>query len=140
MSDERTETEFDRVDAKFRKNSSVGIVQFLFEYWPAWIVYPETETITPLCRIVLGNDDDGSVLLDKNVFLTGLLHLTEDLLDVVAINVQRCTKISGYKIDVPGGENHVLELLDELESSIKTIRKIAKKGVFKDIEPPQPTT
>jgi hypothetical protein len=112
----------------FGRKSSFGVYQFLFEFWQAWMIIPEQKRLAPLCRIILGDEDDGSVLLDKTVIVTGLLHLADDITRAVAFNIHRASELPGFALDVPGGESHVIELIDGLEESLKEIRAIIESN------------
>src|SRR3979411_2805493 len=96
---------FDRILEAFSRKSSFGASQFLFEFWPAWMFMPKGKQIAALCRILIGDEDDGSVLLDKIVFITGLLHLAQNLTSAVAFNIRRASELPGFVMDVPGGES-----------------------------------
>jgi hypothetical protein len=113
---------------EFRRKTSPAILYFLFDYWPAWMISTQRKAIAPICRILLGDDEDGSVLIDKHVHLTGLLHLADDLTSTVAFNLQRAMDLPGFVMDVPGGESHVLELIDAIEGQLKEIRSIVEKN------------
>jgi hypothetical protein len=124
---DRDENE-DRILETFARKSSFGVSQFLFEFWPAWMFSSKGHAIAPLCRIVLGNEDDGEVLLDKVVLVTGLLHLAEDLTSAVRFNFQRASELPGFVLDLPGGESHMLEIVGELEGHLKQIREIISEN------------
>ena len=119
----------------FRRKSSFGMFQFLFEHWQAWMINTESKTIAPLCRVIIGDEDDGSVLIDKNVVVTGLLHLARDLTSAAAFNFQQVSELPGFVMDVPGGESHVIELIDNLEGLLKEIRGMVEKNkIFAAVE------
>jgi hypothetical protein len=119
----------------FRRKSYFGVYHFLFDAWQAWMINTERRSIAPLCRIVIGDEDDGSVLIDKNVLITGLLHLADDLTSTVAFNIRRASELPGMVLDVPGGEPHVIELIDDIEGSLKEIRElIEKKKIFAAVD------
>jgi hypothetical protein len=123
-----------RIQEVFGRKSSFGALQFLFEFWPAWM-FNKNKHFAPICRIIIGDEDDGSVLVDKTVLVTGLLHLANDLASAVAFNIQRASELPGFLMDTPGGEPHVLELMDDLEGQIKEIRgMIEKNKLFAAIE------
>jgi hypothetical protein len=116
------EGEYSSIVDAFSRKSSVGVYQFLFDFWPAWMVDGQRKSISPLCRIILGDDDDGSIVLDKNVLLTGILHLIEDLTRAVAVNTKRAAELPGFSMSVPGGESHVRGIIDRIESILKDVR------------------
>jgi hypothetical protein len=125
--DQSTEGDNDDHDVAleaFSRKASAGVYNFLYDYWPTWMIDVEGKRIAPLCRILIGDDDDGQILLDKNVLLTGILHLASKLTATATANIWRASKMDGYLLHVPGGEPHVREIIDELESSLKQIRKI----------------
>ena len=126
-----TESNQDEPDPRFlafRRKSSIGVYHFFFDFWPAWMVDGEAKDIAPFCRIIIGDDDDGSVLIDKNVLLTGLLHLISDLTNTVEFNIERALKLPGLTMSVPGGKPHVLELIDDIEDSFKDIREMIESN------------
>jgi hypothetical protein len=99
------------------------------------IIQSEGKTIAPLCRIIIGDEDDGSVLIDKNVVVTGLLHLARDRTSAAAFNFQQVSELPGFVMDVPGGESHVIELVDNLEGLLKEIRGMVEKNkIFAAVE------
>lgn len=112
----------------FGRKSSFGVYHFLFEFWQAWMINSEKKKIAPLCRIIIGDDDDGGVLLDKNVIVTGLLHLAGDLTSAVAFNIHGASELPGFVLDVPGGKSHVIELIDDIEETLKEIRELIEKN------------
>ena len=119
----------------FRRKSSPGVWQFFYDWWPAWMIDTERNRLAPLCRIMIGDDDDGSLLIDKHVILTGLLHLAINLTRTAESTIQRASEISGFVMDTPGGEAHVLELIDDLQGSLKEIREIIEnKKMFAAVE------
>jgi hypothetical protein len=121
----------DQILEAFHRKSSFGASQFLFEYWPAWMFSSKRKAIAPLCRIIIGDENDGSVLLDRPVLITGLLHLAQSLASSVAFNIQRASELPGVAMDVPGGVSHVLEIIDDLEGQLRDIRKmVEKKDLF----------
>jgi hypothetical protein len=133
--DERDDHDDDDVVEAFVRKSTVGVYQFLFEFWPAWMVNGKRKKIAPLCRIVVGDDDDGSVLLDKNVMITGLLHLVADLTRAVSVNIGNAEGMPEYTMEVPGGMPHVLELLGHIEDVLKDIRhKTESRPIFVGFE------
>jgi hypothetical protein len=130
------ETEFDRSINAFNRKATIGVVNFLYEDYPAWIVYGEEKTIAPFCRVIVGDDDDGSVLVDKTVLVTGILHLASDLTRTVSTNIQMALELPGFVMDVPGGTPHVLEIITEIEETLEKIREMAEKSkVFSDVVP-----
>jgi hypothetical protein len=78
----------------------------------------------PVCRIVLGDEDDGSVLMDKPVLITGLLHLADDLVNAEEFNIGRASELTDVVMDVPGGQAHVLGLITDLEGRLNRIRAL----------------
>src|SRR6516164_9745613 len=80
-----------RILEAFSRKSSFGTVQFLFEFWPAWM-FNKKKQFAPICRIIIGDEDDGSVILDKAVLITGLLHLAGDLANAVKFNIRRTSE------------------------------------------------
>ena len=113
----------DSPSAEFGRIATIGVAQFLFEDFPAWIVFGEQKEIAPVLRIILGDDDDGSVLLDKTVLITGLLHLISDLTHSVSTNIHLALELPGFSMRVPGGASHVLELVTDIEDEVKKIRE-----------------
>jgi hypothetical protein len=124
------DNENDLILEAFRRKSSYGVAQFLFEFWPAWMFSPKRKAIAPLCRVIIGDDDDGSILIDKSVLITGLLHLAEALTRAVAFNFQRASELPGISVDVPGGESHVLGIIGSVEEQLKIIRKTVENKNF----------
>ena len=128
------EAEIDRSISAFNRKATVGVVNLLYEDYPAWIVYGKDKTIAPFCRIIVGDDDDGAVLMDKNVLVTGILHFISDLTRTVSTNIEIALDLPGFVLDVPGGTPHVLELLTDIEERLGRIREMAEKNdVFSDV-------
>jgi hypothetical protein len=123
-----------RIAEVFSRKSSFGILEFLFEFWPAWM-FNKKKRFLPICRIIIGDEDDGSIVIDKNVVITGLLHLASDLTSAVEYNIRSASELSGFVMDVPGGEAHVLELIDDLEGQLKEIREMVEnKNLFAAVD------
>ena len=101
--DGETEEDVSPIISAFRRKATAGIFQFLFEDYPSWMVFGNAKAIAPFCRIIIGDDDDGTVLLDKNVLITGMLHLIDDLTRSVISNVHLATELKGFVFPVPGG-------------------------------------
>jgi len=115
-----------QIQETFDRNSTFAKYNFLFEFWQAWMINATKRHVLPICRIIIGDEDDGSVLLDKPVMITGLLHLAYDLTKAAGFNISRVSELPGFVMDLPGGESHVVELIEALENELKEIRRIVE--------------
>jgi hypothetical protein len=132
---ENDQAETSQSEQAFKAKATVGVYNFFYEDYPAWIVFGEAKEILPFSRIIIGDDDDGSILIDKNVALTGLLHLMSHLATTVRANVSLATELRGFAMPVPGGPDHVLNIIKEIESELSQIRDMIKeKKIFSEEE------
>jgi hypothetical protein len=114
--------------AAFRRKATIGVFNFLFAYFQTWIIDGKAKTIAPFGRIVLGDDDDGSILLDKTVLITGVLHLISNLTKAVSDDIEEALTLPGFVMPVPGGPSHVMELLADIDNALKGIRKTVESN------------
>jgi hypothetical protein len=121
----------------FNRKASIGVFQFLYEDYPTWIVYGEDKKIAPFCRIVIGDDDDGTILLDKSVLITGILHLIGNLTHTTYNNIKLASELPGFVMPVPGGAPHVLEAVTYIERGLREIRELVEKNeIFEPLDGP----
>jgi len=122
-------SEYLRRKNKFDSVASVGETEFRFKSWPAWIVYPNRKTITPVHRMYIGSWD-GDVLLEKPVVSLAYAHLLANIASSLQFDLKLADEMTGFSLDVPFSKSDYLDKLAEAKVMITDAERLIGKIKF----------